>query len=74
MVERLHLELKRRTRVVGIFPNRASLLRMVATLLLEQDDEWQVMDRRYFSAESMAGIGTEIEGGELTKELVAAIA
>jgi putative transposase len=40
-VERLHMEIKRRTRVIGIFPNRASLLRMVGTLLQEQDDEWQ---------------------------------
>jgi putative transposase len=74
VVERLHKELKRRTRVVGIFPNRASLLRMVGTLLAEQDDEWHVVDRRYFSTESMLKIGTEVEGGELTRELVAAIA
>ncbi len=45
-LERLHEEIKRRTNVVGIFPNRASLVRMVVTLLQEQDDEWQVMDRR----------------------------
>ena len=73
-LERLHMEIKRRTRVVGIFPNRASLLRMVATLLQEQDDEWQVADRRYFSAESMNKIDTELEGGEISKELLAAIA
>lgn len=63
-----------RTRVMGIFPNRASLLRMVGTLLAEQDDELHVVDRRYFSSESMLKIGDEVEGGELTRELVAAIA
>ena len=73
-VERLHLEIKRRTRVIGIFPNRASLLRMVGTLLEEQDDEWQVAERRYFSADSMAKIDVQLEGGEVSQELLAAIA
>ncbi len=72
-LERLHKEIKRRTNVVGIFPNRASLLRLVGALLAEQDDEWQVSERRYFSAESMQRID-EIEGGELATELIAAIA
>lgn len=72
-LERLHKEIKRRTNVVGIFPNRDSLVRMVATLLQEQDDEWQVMDRRYFSIESMKHID-ELEGGETPRELLAAIA
>jgi putative transposase len=73
-VERLHMEIKRRTRVVGIFPNRASLLRMVATLLQEQDDEWQVAERRYFSVDSMHKIDADLEGGDAGKELLAAIA
>jgi putative transposase len=73
-VERLHLEIKRRTRVIGIFPNRQSLMRMVGTLLQEQDDEWQVAERRYFSAESMTKIDAELEGGEVSQELLVAIA
>jgi putative transposase len=72
-LERLHKEVKRRTNVVGIFPNRASLVRMVATLLQEQDDEWQVADRRYFSVGSMAQIDAPT-GGETPRELLEAIA
>jgi hypothetical protein len=47
---------------------------MVATLLNEQDDEWQVADRRYFSVESMRRIDSQLEGGDTPKELLAAIA
>ena len=72
-LERLHKEIKRRTRVVGIFPTRDSLMRLVGTLLAEQDDEWQVSDRRYFSLGSMAKIDA-LEGGEDPKQLLAQIA
>ncbi|MCA3502574.1 MAG: IS256 family transposase [Rhodobacter sp.] len=58
-IERLNGEIKRRTEIVGIFPNEQAIVRLVGAILLEQNDEWAVQRSRYMTVETLAPLSDD---------------
>jgi putative transposase len=58
-LERLNGEIKRRSEVVGIFPNEAAVMRLIGALLLGQNDEWSVQRARYMTLETIAPLSDD---------------
>jgi putative transposase len=68
-LERVNKEVKRRTNVVGIFPDDAAVLRLAGAVLIEAHDEWQVAERRYLSEGSMAKLAATGDDAATPKEV-----
>src|SRR5678810_281592 len=73
-LERLNKEVKRRTNVVGIFPDDAAVLRLAGAVLIEAHDEWPVAERRYLSEGSMAKLTATEDDDPRPKEVKRAAA
>jgi putative transposase len=58
-IERLNGEIKRRTDVIGIFPNEDAIVRLIGAILLEQNDEWAVQRARYMTLETIAPLSDD---------------
>ena len=67
-------EIKRRTRVVGIFPNDAAVLRLVTAVVADTHDEWQVAERRYLAEGTMAQLHNTTTTAEPAEVMPAKIA